>query len=204
MKKLGEVGNCIRGVSYNGDRDLSSYDTNTTFRLLRSNNVQDGTIDLSELQFVNVSRVKPIQALQENDIVICMANGSKQLVGKSAIFNVLNDYDYTFGAFMGCFRTNPNQAVSRFISFTFQTYQYRSYIDVLLSGSSINNLKPSDIESIEILFPKQEEQIAIANIFSDMDTEIESLEKKRDKYIMLKQGMMQQLLTGRIRLHANN
>jgi len=204
VKKLGEVGNCIRGVSYNGERDLSLYDTNITVRLLRSNNIRDGKIDLSELQFVNISRVKQIQALQKNDIVICMANGSKQLVGKSAMFDVSDNYTYTFGAFMGCFRTNPNQAVSRFISFIFQTYQYRSYIDVLLSGSSINNLKPSDIESIEIAYPKKEEQTAIAAILSDMDAEIESLEQKRDKYTMLKQGMMQQLLTGRIRIYDNN
>jgi type I restriction enzyme S subunit len=44
------------------------------------------------------------------------------------------------------------------------------------------------------------EQTAIANILSDMDTEINSLEQKRDKYIMLKQGMMQVLLTGKVRL----
>lgn len=44
------------------------------------------------------------------------------------------------------------------------------------------------------------EQEAIANILSDMDAEIEELEKKRDKYIMIKQGMMQELLTGKTRL----
>ncbi|NQT45878.1 MAG: restriction endonuclease subunit S [Candidatus Omnitrophica bacterium] len=200
VKRLGEIGNCIRGVSYNGKRDLSSYDTDTTVRLLRSNNVQDGSIDLSELQFVNYSRVKPIQELQENDIVICMANGSKQLVGKSGIFNILGNYKYTFGAFMGCFRTSSIHAVSRFISFTFQTHQYRSYIDVLLSGSSINNLKPSDIESIEIPYPTKEEQAAISTVLSDVDAEIKRLEQEKDKYIMIKQGIMQELLTGKMRL----
>ena len=45
-----------------------------------------------------------------------------------------------------------------------------------------------------------EEQTRIAQILSDMDTEIEALEKKLEKYNQIKQGMMQNLLTGKIRL----
>ena len=48
--------------------------------------------------------------------------------------------------------------------------------------------------------PTKEEQIAIAQILSDIDSEIRKLEKRRDKYIMIKNGMMQKLLTGEIRL----
>jgi len=48
--------------------------------------------------------------------------------------------------------------------------------------------------------PGIEEQIAIANIISDMDAEIEALEQKLSKYKAIKQGMMQELLTGKIRL----
>ena len=48
--------------------------------------------------------------------------------------------------------------------------------------------------------PTLAEQTAIAAILSDMDAEIEALEEKRDKYKAVKQGMMQELLTGRIRL----
>jgi len=62
----------------------------------------------------------------------------------------------------------------------------------------------SEYKNFKIGIPKPEEQTAIATILSDMDAEIKSLEQKRDKYIMLKQGMTQQLLTGRIRIYANN
>jgi len=51
-----------------------------------------------------------------------------------------------------------------------------------------------------ILPPTPEEQSAIAQILSDMDAEIRALKKRRDKYLMIEKGMMQQLLTGRIRL----
>jgi len=61
----------------------------------------------------------------------------------------------------------------------------------------------SEYQNIKMNIPGFEEQTAIANILSDMDTEIEKMEQKKDKYISLKQGMMQQLLTGKIRLVKN-
>lgn len=58
-----------------------------------------------------------------------------------------------------------------------------------------------EISKVKISIPKDiNEQTAIAKILSDIDTEIEALEQKRDKYILLKQGMMEQLLTGKIRI----
>ncbi len=58
----------------------------------------------------------------------------------------------------------------------------------------------SEYQNIEIEVPAPEEQSAISQVLSDMDLEIEELEKKLDKYKMIKQGMMQELLTGRTRL----
>jgi type I restriction enzyme S subunit len=200
VKKLGEIGKCHRGVSYNPDQDLYPHDHYSTVRLLRANNIQNKNLYLNDLQFVSNERVKPSQILQENDIVICMASGSKHLVGKSAKFSIQDNLKYTFGAFMGCFRTDASIASSVYIASNFQSNQYRNYIDVMLSGTSINNLNPSIIELIDIPFPSREEQTHIATILSDMDTEIEKLKSKLNKYKQLKQGMMQQLLTGKIRL----
>jgi type I restriction enzyme S subunit len=199
-KKLGDVGKCHRGVSYNPEVDLHNYDKNNTIRLLRSNNIQQQSIELAGLQFVDQSRVKPNQILQENDIVICMANGSKQLVGKAGVFSKSDHYSYTFGAFMGCFRTEQKFALPAFIALNFQTYNYRNYIDVLLSGSSINNLNPSNIESIEISLPTISDQLLISNIIGDMDKEIANKKNKLTKLKQQKLGMMQALLTGKIRL----
>lgn len=58
----------------------------------------------------------------------------------------------------------------------------------------------SEYQNIEIATPKPDEQTAIATVLSDMDTEIEKLESQLAKYQNLKQGMMQSLLTGKIRL----
>ena len=200
VKRLGDIGKCLRGVTYKGDSDLWPHDTAQTKRLLRSNNVQISKIVIEDIQFVNYSRVSPQQLLRPHDILICMANGSKSLVGKSGLFNVFDSYEYTFGAFMGCFRTETASSLSAFVFYLFQTARYRDYINNLLAGSSINNLNPSSIDSLEFKFPPTAEQAAIAAILSDMDTEITALESRRDKTRALKQGLMQELLTGRIRL----
>jgi len=68
------------------------------------------------------------------------------------------------------------------------------------NGSTFLEISPGRLKQIEIAVPEKAEQTRIAQILSDFDTEIEALEKKLDKYKMLKQGMMQNLLTGKIRL----
>ena len=78
---------------------------------------------------------------------------------------------------------------------------YKLQIKDLLCGSAINNLNASQLYSIKISLPTSlSEQQAIAEILSDMDSEIAELEKKKEKYTSIRQGMMQQLLTGKIRL----
>jgi type I restriction enzyme S subunit len=70
----------------------------------------------------------------------------------------------------------------------------------LVRGSTVFHIYASDLSRLELRLPKVEEQIAIAEVLTDMDTELEQLAAKRAKATSLKEGMMQQLLTGRIRL----
>jgi type I restriction enzyme S subunit len=203
MKRLGDIGKCLRGVSYHGDTDLLPYDTEKTKRLLRSNNIQDTIIIKNDVQFVDSACVSECQILREGDVLICMANGSKALVGKTGYFTVSDGFEYTFGAFMGAFRATHEFVNHRFTSYVFQTWVYRQYIANVLAGSSINNLTPSSIESLEFKFPTVEEQTAIAQVLTDMDAEITALETRRAKTHALKQAMMQELLTGRTRLTSS-
>ena len=78
---------------------------------------------------------------------------------------------------------------------------YQSEIFAMQTGGAQPHVHPSDLNELQILYAKDiEEQRAIATILSDMDKEIADLEAKRDKYRLLKSGMMQKLLTGQIRL----
>lgn len=70
----------------------------------------------------------------------------------------------------------------------------------MTAKSTVNSIRMDMIANMPIPLPEIDEQVAISNIISDMDSEIKELETKRDKYIMIKNGMMQKLLTGEIRL----
>lgn len=74
--------------------------------------------------------------------------------------------------------------------------QYRN----LAAGSTVLNLNKEIVTKVSVSYPNLEEQTRIAQILSDMDNEIQELEKQLEKYQMMKQGMMQSLLTGKIRL----
>ncbi|PPG44394.1 restriction endonuclease subunit S [Rathayibacter sp. AY2B5] len=199
--RLGSLGKAIRGVAYEPDADLSSSDQSFTVRLLRSNNVQDGQIVRRGLQFVHERRVSSAQVLASGDIVICMANGSRALVGKAALFEPKRgEPHYTFGAFMGAFRTDQSVASPRYIAELMRTHVFRNWLDVLLSGSSINNLRPGDIEGFVASLPSLPEQVAIAETLGDVDQEIDQLGERLAKARAIKQGMMQHLLTGRVHL----
>jgi type I restriction enzyme S subunit len=74
-------------------------------------------------------------------------------------------------------------------------------LNLLSSGTTISYLSREKFEEFEVIIPvSKKEQQAIAKILSDMDLEIEALETKLGKYKQIKQGMMQNLLTGKIRL----
>ena len=84
-------------------------------------------------------------------------------------------------------------------------YQYLIYIEKewakRSAGSTFDSIKSDELSATLVVVPSsKEEQTAIANVLSDIDTEISALETKLAKYRTLKTGMMQQLLTGKIRL----
>ncbi|MGM0673022.1 restriction endonuclease subunit S, partial [Thioalkalivibrio sp.] len=69
--------------------------------------------------------------------------------------------------------------------------------------ATVDSLRLPTFQNFKLFVPPSEgEQAAIATVLSDMDTEIEALERRLDKARRIKQGMMQQLLTGRVRLVA--
>ena len=71
----------------------------------------------------------------------------------------------------------------------------------LITGSGQPQIVRSPLQEYELCIPlNKEEQQTIATILSDMDAEISDLERKRDKYKLLKNGMIQKLLTGQIRI----
>lgn len=74
------------------------------------------------------------------------------------------------------------------------------YVGKKSIGSTFLEISKKDLAELNIIVPEFTEQQTIAQVLSDMDCEIEQLEKKLAKYQQIKQGMIQELLIGRIRL----
>ncbi len=80
------------------------------------------------------------------------------------------------------------------------TYVARNEIAELAQGTTIHHLYGKDLKGLSLSLPHHTEQTAIASIISDMDAELTALEARREKTRAIKQGMMQELLTGKTRL----
>lgn len=94
-----------------------------------------------------------------------------------------------------------------YVDFEFIYYVMLTKKEELLknaSGSTFLEISPNKVKSIEISIPSLTEQTRIATILSDMDAELEALEQQLHKARQIKQGMMQELLTGRIRLNYDS
>ncbi|GIU51468.1 hypothetical protein TUM4438_41200 [Shewanella sairae] len=88
----------------------------------------------------------------------------------------------------------PNEYLYQwFLSFESQWEKYSK-------GSTFDSINSDELKAIQIIIPTLEEQTAIATILSDMDNEIQAFEQRLAKTRQIKQGMMQELLTGRTRL----
>ena len=97
---------------------------------------------------------------------------------------------------MAAFVLDHDTTDYRFIHFMF----LNTALGDLVSTTALPSLSNSILSSIDCLLPPIDEQTAIATVLSDIDAEISAIEARRDKTRQIKQGMMQQLLTGRVRL----
>lgn len=200
-KRLGDCGTAIRGVSYKPCQAFYESGAGRTM-LLRSNNIQGNVLSFDDVVYVSEDCIGDEQYMRCGDILICAANGSRNLVGKSAVLKTM-DQTVTFGAFMAIFRANSDIDAG-FAGYLLQTESYRKQLDDILTGSAINNLNSKDILGLAFAVPPTlAEQHAIAAVLADMDAEIAALEAKRTKYERIKQGMMQELLTGKTRLKGD-
>ena len=119
------------------------------------------------------------------------------LIGRKGTIDVPQYVETPFWTIDTLFYTEVSaEADAKFLFYKFNMINWRNYNE----ASGVPSLNASTIESIEFSCPRTKEQTAIAEVLSDMDAELAALELRRDKTRVLKQGMMQELLTGRIRL----
>ncbi len=144
---LGDVGSYIRGLTYSSDDVV---ERNGIF-VMRSNNIVNGSSLDYHNNIVSVNKqILSEQQLQAGDIVICMANGSSSLVGKSSFYDGDCPVPITVGAFCGIYRSKET-----IVKWLFQTNKYRRYIWNSLQGGNgaIANLNGDDILRMSFSIP---------------------------------------------------
>ena len=172
---LSEMGIIVRGVGYKPEDLLEKVDLNSCI-ILRSNNISNGKINYDDIRILPKMKVRETQILKIDDFAVCMSNGSKDLVGKASRFYGFN-VDVAVGSFCAGFRPK-NKEFSDVLQHLFASENYRQKIKRTLSGSAINNLKPSDIEEIFFRFDwsssKTKETIGKLNHINDSRMYIEN------------------------------
>ena len=124
-------------------------------------------------------------------------NAPSVLIGRKGTISKPQYMDKPFWSIDTLFYTKINEGYCpKFLYYVFCRIDWLSYNE----ASGVPSLSAKTIESIEVQVPDYREQCAIAGVLTDIDTEIEALEQKLGKYRQVKQGMMQQLLTGKIRI----
>jgi len=179
----------------------SSTNPDYAFKYISLEDVDCGILrNYAELMFKNApSRAR--RKIQHGDILISTVRPN--LKSHLLVRDQVRDFICSTGfSVVRCKDCNTN---SEYIFNHFLASIINKQIDNLITGSNYPAISSKDVKALLIPIPPSiEEQNAIATILSDMDAEIEALEQTLDKYTMIKQGMMQQLLTGRIRIHGTN
>lgn len=189
VKKLGDLGKVISGLTYKPE-DIS--EENGTL-VLRSSNIKEGHLVFGDNVFVKINE-GDYNPVKENDILICVRNGSKSLIGKNALITKKAE-GLAFGAFMAIFRSDFN----KYLYQIFNTDVYYREIHKNL-GATINSINGSDLKEFRIPIPPLPEQQKIAEILSTWDNAIDNCKKIIKKLKKRNKGLAQQLLTGKTRV----
>ena len=194
--KISEMGNFYSGLTGKTKNDFGSGNANyISFLNVLSNII----IDTTMLEKVNVKENESQNNIAYGDLFFNTSSETPEEVGMCAV--ILSDEPNTYlNSFCFGFRLSNNKHNPLFLAHFFNETPGRTIMRLLAQGSTRYNLSKSNFSELIVELPTKEEQTAIATILSDMDAEISELEKKLAKYTDIKQGMMQELLTGRIRL----
>lgn len=155
IKRLPEIAEYFIGLTYS-PKDVSTKGT----VVLRSSNIQNDEIDLTDLVRVACS-VKEALKVRDGDILMCSRNGSKRLVGKTAVISNLPE-EMTFGTFMMVIRSEQNP----YLAWFFKSDAFRQQLGVG-ENTMINQVTKYMLDAIRVPLPSFAEQQRIVGILDE-------------------------------------
>lgn len=164
--------------------------------VLRSSNIQDDRLSFINNVFVDCS-VPEKKRVEKGDILICVRNGSRNLIGKCALINEKADGE-AFGAFMAVLSSD----ISDYLIWQFRSSIMQKQIQEHL-GATINQITNSSLKAFKVILPTStRERQAITKVLSDVDAFIASLEKLIEKQQRLYKATMSKLFTSGAKINS--
>lgn len=192
-KRLGEIIKLQGGYAFKSEQ----FQDNNGIPIIRISNIDNNTIDLSDVVYYPEFDIPAEFVIKKDDVLIAMSGAT---TGKIGI------YRFPFHSYqnqrVGKFVLKNEKANDlNFVSHLVNSENFKSSLQKEIAQGAQPNISSKQIESIVLNIPTDiKEQTTIANYLSDVESEIETLRNKTIKLRMIKQGMMQALLTGKIRL----
>lgn len=193
---LGGLGDTYTGLTGKSKEDFGEGKPYIPYLNIFFNN----SIDTKSLDYVKINPEDKQNRVRYGDVLFTVSSETQNEVGMASVLleeiEELYLNSFCFGFRLYDFKTlNPE-----FSSYFFRANNFRKEVYKLSQGATRYNLSKTQLMKLKIVLPTIEEQKAIAQVLQAADTEIKLLKAKTDKLREKKKGLMQQLLTGRVRL----
>lgn len=164
---------------------------------LRSECVSDQGLDLSQSMFIadEAHRVLKRGEVRSGDLLITITGNVGRVIRLADDFGVANINQH-----IARIRITSEDVDGSYVYHQLSHPKYLKYFNSIVTGQAYPQISLKQVREAIVLFPSVKEQTAIAEVLSDMDADLAALDAQAAKARAVKQGMMQELLTGRVRL----
>lgn len=197
---LAELADNKKELFDDGDWIEAEYLTEAGIRLIQTGNIGVGVfLDKENKKYISQKSFVTLRCkeIREGDILICRL---AEPAGRACIMPNIGEDKIITSVDVSIFRPLITKANRQYLVNVLSTNNWFNLVSEKCGGSTRTRIARGALGKIKLLLPPLSEQNAIAQVLSDMDAEIDELEKKLVKYRLIKQGMMQELLTGKTRL----
>lgn len=149
---------------------------------------------------ISLKQISPGSLLEDGDVVFVDASEDDAGTSRHVVVVNKNGLPFISGLHTIVAKSKTDELAHEYRRYCFQTAAIQKQFSFYAVGTKVSGISKSNIPKLTIPVPSVPEQTAIAAILADMDAELAALEQRLTKNRILKQGMMQELLTGRTRL----
>jgi type I restriction enzyme, S subunit len=200
VKSLFDLAERKKELFDDGDWIEAEFLTDAGIRLVQTGNIGEGAfVDREARKYISADSFRKLRCkeLQVGDVLICRL---AEPAGRACVLPDIGETRLITAVDVTIFRPPASLADRRFLVQLFCTRQWFQMVGERCGGSTRTRIARGQLGKIDIRLPTVDEQIAIAGVLTDMDAELSALEQVLAKVRALKQGMMQELLTGKTRL----